>query len=89
MLAFTQVEEVTAYNKSVCHFFKAGPKYSNESEMFFMKTTGDLEKKGLSTYFSGFNGIPVNIISYPQHQLHTQQVNRVWGAPSGILTYYG
>ena len=45
MLAFTQVEEVTAYNKSVCHFFKAGPKYSNESEMFFMKTTGDLEKK--------------------------------------------
>merc|ERR1719362_70357 len=34
----------------------------------------------------GFNGIPVNIISYPRYPLHTQQVNRVWGAPSGLLT---
>jgi len=33
----------------------------------------------------GFNGIPVNIISYQPHS----HVNRIWGAPSGILPYYG
>ena len=43
----------------------------------------------MNVYISGFNGIPVNIISYPRYPPHTQQVNRVWGAPSGLLTYYG
>ena len=36
--------------------------------------------------FSGFNGIPVNIISYQRPHSH---INRIWGAPSGLLHYYG
>merc|ERR1711936_1343924 len=34
----------------------------------------------------GFNGIPVNIISYQRPHSH---INRIWGAPSGLLHYYG
>ena len=36
----------------------------------------------------GFNGLPVNIISYPPHPPHSH-INRIWGAPSGILPYFG
>merc|ERR1712038_876527 len=36
----------------------------------------------------GFNGLPVNIISYPPQPPHSH-INRIWGAPSGILPYFG
>merc|ERR1711997_982330 len=36
----------------------------------------------------GFNGIPVNIISYQPPHPHSH-INRIWGAPSGILPYFG
>merc|ERR1711997_483120 len=34
----------------------------------------------------GFNGLPVNIISYQPPHSH---INRLWGAPSGLLPYFG